>query len=146
MVGLISEVIKKRNYRSFGNYFHQSIVFMNWYLAKIVYQIICGNGQHTPQFDEQLRLINAESKEDAFQKANYLGKSEEEIFFNNNEQLVHWLFINVAELLLIGELKDGAELYSHIEEKENADAYILTTHQKASNILSDKFPETIELI
>ena len=119
---------------------------MNWYLAKIVYQIICGNGQHTPQFDEQLRLINAESKEDAFQKANYLGKSEEEIFFNNNEQLAHWLFINVAELYMVGELKDGAELYSHIEEKENADAYILTTHQKASNILSDKFPETIELI
>ena len=30
---------------------------MKWYLAKIVYRIICGEGNHTPQFDEQLRLI-----------------------------------------------------------------------------------------
>ena len=32
---------------------------MNWYLAKIVYRIICGQGNHTAQFDEQLRLIQA---------------------------------------------------------------------------------------
>ncbi|MEP7129294.1 MAG: DUF4288 domain-containing protein, partial [Chitinophagales bacterium] len=29
---------------------------MNWYLAKIVFRIICGDGLHQPQFDEQLRL------------------------------------------------------------------------------------------
>jgi hypothetical protein len=28
---------------------------MRWFVAKIVYQIICGNGNHMPQFDEQLR-------------------------------------------------------------------------------------------
>ncbi len=41
---------------------------MNWYLSKIVYRIICGQGNHTPQFDEQLRLIQAESTQEAFEK------------------------------------------------------------------------------
>ena len=38
---------------------------MNWYLTKMVFRIICGDGSHKAQFDEQLRLIHANSKEDA---------------------------------------------------------------------------------
>ena len=38
---------------------------MNWYLTKIVYQIICGEGNHTAQFDEQLRLIAADDEQRA---------------------------------------------------------------------------------
>jgi hypothetical protein len=49
---------------------------MNWYLAKIVYRIICGDGDHTAQFDEQLRLIYAANKEDAFYKAQHIGKKK----------------------------------------------------------------------
>jgi hypothetical protein len=63
---------------------------MNWYLAKMVFRIICGDGDHTAQFDEQLRLVSASSKEEAFHKAQVLGVREEEIFFNNNLQLVQW--------------------------------------------------------
>lgn len=40
---------------------------MNWYLTKIVYRIICGQGNHTAQFDEQLRLIQADSAQEAFE-------------------------------------------------------------------------------
>ena len=52
---------------------------MNWYLAKIVFKIICGNGNHAAQFDEQLRLVNANTKMLALQKAIELGKSEEDM-------------------------------------------------------------------
>ncbi len=97
---------------------------MNWYLAKIVYRISCGDGNHTAQFDEQLRLIAASNKEEAFHKAQTIGKQEEEIFFNQKQQLVQWQFINVCELYKLSELIDGAELYSRIEERDNADAYI----------------------
>ncbi len=51
---------------------------MNWYLTKIVYHIICGKGNHKPQFDEQLRLISAENNLHSFQKARLLGKKEED--------------------------------------------------------------------
>ena len=111
---------------------------MNWYLAKMVFRIICGEGEHTPQFDEQLRLVAANSKDEAFLKAQDMGQQEEETFYNRKEQLVQWQFINISELYRLSELIDGAELYSRIEEKDNADAYIYTVNQKAGNIVGSE--------
>jgi hypothetical protein len=116
---------------------------MNWYLAKMVFRIVCGEGEHTPQFDEQLRLVSGDTKEEAFQKALEMGQKEEDTFYNSKEQLVQWKFINVSELYRLSELIDGAELYSRIEEKENADAYIYTVNQKAENIF---FTQTHQLL
>jgi hypothetical protein len=116
---------------------------MNWYLAKMVFQIVCGDGDHAAQFDEQLRLVTAENKEEAFRKAQCMGQREQETFYNRKQQLVQWQFINVSELYKLSELIDGAELYSRIEEKENAEAYIYTVHQKAENIF---FTHTHQLL
>src|SRR5689334_8199041 len=116
---------------------------MKWYLAKFVFEFVCGEGQHTAQFDEQLRLIAAGNKEEAFTKAQKMGKQEQETFFNRKDQLVQWQFINISELYLLSDLIDGAELYSRIEEKENADAYVYTVNQKAENIF---FTQTHQLL
>lgn len=104
---------------------------MNWYLTKIVFQIVCGEGKHQPQFDEQLRLIAAEAEEEAYGKACKLGKYEEDAFVNKKNQVVQWIFINVSEVHRISELSDGVELYSRIEEKDNAGAFIHTVNRKA---------------
>jgi hypothetical protein len=116
---------------------------MNWYLAKMVFRIVCGEGEHTPQFDEQLRLVSGITKEEAFQKALDMGQKEEDTFYNRKEQLVQWKFINVSELYRLSELIDGAELYSRIEEQENAEGYIYTVNQKAENIF---FTQTHQLL
>ncbi len=116
---------------------------MNWYLAKLVYRIVCGDGKHLAQFDEQLRLITAGDKEEAFLKAQAMGKKEEETFYNNKEQLVKWEFVNISELYMLSELIDGAELYSRIEEKENAEAYVYTVNQKAEHLF---FTSTTQLL
>ena len=108
----------------------------------MVFRIICGDGNHTAQFDEQLRLVQAGSKE-AFHKAQLLGGREEEMFFNQNQQLVQWQFISVSELYQLNELIDGAELYSRIEEKENADSYLHIIHKKAEQI---RFGNTLEIL
>ncbi|HUM65789.1 MAG TPA: DUF4288 domain-containing protein [Chitinophagaceae bacterium] len=118
---------------------------MNWYLAKMVFQIVCGEGTHTPQFDEQLRLVSAGSRKEAFHRAKEMGQQEEETFYNRKEQLVQWQFINVSELYLLNELIDGAELYSRIEERENADAYIYTVNQKAGNIAGNETNQLLQL-
>ncbi len=97
---------------------------------------MCGNGDHTAQFDEQLRLIHADSEEEAFAKATQMGKSANDSFYNNREQLVQWRFVNISELHLLSELIDGVELYSRIEETENAEAYTYIVHQKAKAIHS----------
>lgn len=109
----------------------------------MIFRIICGDGNHTAQFDEQLRLIAAGSKEEAFHKAHMLGSKEEEMFFNRNQQLVQWQFISISELYQLNELIDGAELYSRIEEKENLDAYLHIIYKKAEQI---RFGNTLELL
>ena len=118
---------------------------MNWYLAKIVFRIVCGNGDHTPQFDEQLRLIAAGGKEEAFRKAQRTGQIAEETFFNQKEQLVQWQFVNISELYQLSELIDGAELYSRIEERDNAEQYIRVIHEKAENIIHSSSHHLLQL-
>jgi hypothetical protein len=107
---------------------------MNWYLVKLVFRIICGDGQHTAQFDEQLRLIEAAHEKEAFVKALDIGRGEEDSFTNNKQQLIQWKFINIAELYRLNGFIHGAELYSRIHETENADHYISVTHARAANI------------
>ena len=118
---------------------------MNWYLAKIVFQIICGNGQHVAQFDEQLRLISAQTKQQAFNKAVELGKSEEDLFYNIHRQPVHWKFIDVSELYRLEELLDGAEIFSKIKEVEDGNVYSDLIHRKANLISSNQLNEILIL-
>jgi hypothetical protein len=119
---------------------------MNWYLAKIVYHIICGDGDHGSQFDEQLRLINATDKEEAFNKAVKIGEKEQDIFLNAKQELVQWKFINVSELYKLGAMIDGAELYSRIEERGNSNAYIETINRKAAGIIQSDSYQLLQLV
>ena len=96
---------------------------MKWYLAKLVYRILCGDGKHTPQFDEQLRLISAEDELHAFQKARLFGHREQDNFLNASSKPVHWKFIDVSEVHELNDLNDGVEIYSRISEEENGDIY-----------------------
>ena len=105
---------------------------MNWYLVKITYRILCGKGDHIPQFDEQLRLVSAGNEMLALAKAKMLGESGSQAFFNDAQQLVQWQFIDITDLYCISEWVDGAEVYSSITEADNADAYINLVTDKAT--------------
>jgi hypothetical protein len=107
---------------------------MNWYLAKLVFRIICGDGNHTAQFDEQLRMISADNHAEALQKSINLGEDENDVFFNQQEQLVHWQFVTVCELYSLGELSDGIELYSRVEETGDPDNYLRFIQAKAEQV------------
>ena len=119
---------------------------MNWYLAKIVFRIICGDGQHTPQFDEQLRLVAAVNEDEAFYKAQALGEQEEDTFLNIENKQVHWKFINVSELYRLSGLIDGAELYSRISETDEAEDYIRLIHRKAAFIQEKHTHKLLQLL
>ncbi len=105
---------------------------MNWYVAKIVFRIISGDGNHHAQFDEQLRLINANDEHQAFEKATTIGINNQESFLNNQSQPVQWQFIDVAEINQLNELADGTELYYQIHEAPDADLYMAWTHHKSA--------------
>ena len=111
---------------------------MNWYIAKIVYEIICGDGDHCPQFDEQLRLVSATDLKSAYEKAYQIGQQEAVTFPNSQQQLVQWKFVEVPELLLLHQIIDGAEVYSRITEIDNPQSYRNMLHTRARNLLQNK--------
>ncbi|HTQ28884.1 MAG TPA: DUF4288 domain-containing protein [Puia sp.] len=119
---------------------------MNWYLTKIVFRIVCGDGRHTPQFDEQLRLIQAENEAEAFSKATEIGLKEQDQFFNQQKKLVQWKFVNVAELYKLSGLLDGAELYSSVRETDNADLYTDLVNKKAAHIRLNSTHKFLEIL
>jgi hypothetical protein len=104
---------------------------MKWYLARLVYQVITAEGDHTPQFDEQLRLIQADELNWAREKAVVLGKMGAFTFKNTDNENVTWKFIDVTDVLEIQEIEDGAELYSMTEEPADVKAYIELTKARA---------------
>jgi hypothetical protein len=109
---------------------------MNWYIAKVVFNIVCGKGDHTPQFDEQYRLVRAESMEEAYHKAERIGINEEEILLNDKGEIVNWDFIGVSELYPVNQLQDGMELFSSIHEAKERKAYIETVKLKSAYVQS----------
>ena len=119
---------------------------MKWYLVKIIFRIISGEGLHTAQFDEQLRLVEAQDETTAFLKAQQIGLDEEQSFFNVRQQIVQWKFINVAELFLLNGFTDGAELYSNIHETDNAEDYISLIHKRAESIRCIETHKLLQLI
>ncbi len=119
---------------------------MNWYLTKLVFRIICGEGHHTPQFDEQLRLVSATDECQAFEKATAIGNREQDGFYNHEQQLVQWKFINVAELYKLSGLLDGAEMYSRIQETDDPESYIDLIHRRAEHIRGSSTHKMLRLL
>lgn len=94
-----------------------------WYLAKLVFRVLCGNGNHRPQYDEQWRLLLAEDGEAALAKANLFGR--EGTMPDETEQLpVQWKFLTVAGLIPLCELADGAEVLATSREPYDERAYL----------------------
>ncbi|MBS1756080.1 MAG: DUF4288 domain-containing protein [Bacteroidetes bacterium] len=117
---------------------------MKWYLAKVVFRIICGDGEHAAQFDEQLRLIAATDTLSALEKAIALGKKEQENFMNGNQQLVQWKFVNISELLPLNNFTDGAELYSSVLETHDCNGYLKFIEHKAKGIAEENHLSTLQ--
>jgi hypothetical protein len=119
---------------------------MNCYITKIVFQIICGDGNHAAQFDEQLKLVYARDEDEAFSKATRMGIQEQDQFYNFRDQLVQWQFVNIAELYLLSDFVDGAEIYSQIREVEDGNAYRHFIHAKAEDIREKTSHQILNLI
>lgn len=109
---------------------------MNWYLTKLVFQVRSREATHTPQFDEQWRLIRADEVAWAYEKASVLGRMDECSFLNNRAETVNWKFIEVADIHLIGSLEDGAQLFSATEEPMDASAYIAQLKMKSQKAIA----------
>ena len=105
---------------------------MHWYISRLVFQITCGNGNHTPQFEEQFRLVQAADTQQAIGKAIAIGKQAQDTLLPDVINLVRWEFVNVSELFQLTEWIDGATLYSHVNEVTDAASYIDMVNENAA--------------
>jgi hypothetical protein len=104
---------------------------MSTYLVKLMFNINIDHGNHTSQFDEQIRIVEAVNEEEAFHKARAIGRHEEETFINSDKKLVLWKFIDVTELYCLSTAKDGEQIYSSTHEKTDTNSFINYIRQKA---------------
>ena len=104
---------------------------MNHYLVKLMFNINIDNGSHASQFDEQIRIVESYSTEDAFHKARAIGKKEEESFVNSENKLVNWQFIDVVDVYELESIKDGEQVYSNTHENTDRYSFINYIRQKA---------------
>jgi hypothetical protein len=100
---------------------------MNWYMAKLVYEVITGEGS---QFDEQWRLIRADETNWAYEKACILGRIDGFEFYNERSNKVQWKFLNVVEMIPVN-WNDGAQIYSTTEEPTDVETYIHVMNSRA---------------
>lgn len=106
---------------------------MKKYLVKLIFNVNIENSDRE-EFDEQIRVIEAHDLESAFLKARNVGRREEESFFDGNNQLVNWIFIDVAEIYLLDTIKDGEQVYSNTHKIKNSLAFISYVRQKSVEI------------
>ena len=108
--------------------------------------LVQDGSNHTAQFDEQLRLIAAPDEQQAFHKAQRIGLMEEDSFLNDRKHLVRWKFIDVCELYKLSELIDGAEIYSRVQETDDAAKFIAMIRSKADYIMGENVLHSLQLI
>lgn len=107
---------------------------MSWFLVKMVFQIICGEGHHKSQFDEQLRLVLATDANAAIEKLK--NQVAQEAIVN---ELVQWKLIAVTDIYPFNNYLDGAELFSKVIEEEYGAAYIHTQQLREKEIYKNQF-------
>ncbi|MCC6720680.1 MAG: DUF4288 domain-containing protein [Bacteroidia bacterium] len=106
---------------------------MNWYVVKIVFEVI--NKSNTVQFDEQIRLINAGSYNEAHNKTIETALNEESEFLDYSNCKVFWKFRAISYITKIDELQSGIELCSQIVEKTPEENYHYILELKHKEII-----------
>ena len=97
---------------------------MKWFLVKYIYEIVCENGKYNLQFDEQLRLMMAENKQDALRKAACSAEHFQPSFENCKGEKISWKFVCIADLHEISAPGDGVEITSVLHEPNDLGSFM----------------------
>ncbi|MDJ1501439.1 DUF4288 domain-containing protein [Xanthocytophaga agilis] len=94
---------------------------MNWYKATIVFRVI-GQDAQVP-LAKKLCIIHAFDQQEARQKANSIGYTQQDCFLDLKQQWVQWQFSHVADLTLVGKLATSLQWSSHVTAKNQLNDY-----------------------
>lgn len=89
---------------------------MRAFTAQLVYRIEC-DGLFTDQYEEQWRLVFAETEQEAVQQARNTGYNEETTFVDRHGRTIFWRMLAVKDVQPV-ELVNGSLLFSTVREAE----------------------------
>ncbi len=89
---------------------------MKSFTARSIYKIEC-EGIHTEQYEEQWRLILAETEEDALRQAHETAILEEEQFTDRHGRIIHWKFLAIKDIQETS-IQNGVLLFSILKETD----------------------------
>jgi len=89
---------------------------MQSYTAQIIYRIEC-EGLPTDQYEEQWRLVYADTEELALSEAREAGKNEEATFIDRHGRTMCWRMLAIKDLQPV-DLINGGLLFSMVREAE----------------------------
>jgi len=89
-----------------------------FFVAHIIFTISCQN-VFTDQYEEQVRLLHAESREEAIEAAKEIALKEEGNFVDRHGRIMSWKFIAVKDIMEVS-LTHGVLLHSCIKEIQPA--------------------------
>lgn len=111
----------------------------NWFAARLVFEIVTEKVPDKSQFEEQIRLIQAISMDDAYRKSIRYGASEETGLQNISGGSVSWVFRGVAGLTPLQNLHDGIEIHYRIEETDQPEQYRNWISSRFNHLLTPHF-------
>lgn len=111
---------------------------MNWFLVKLVFRILCGDGQHQAQFDEQWRLLRAADGRAALKKAYDLGEKEGAVFMSHQDVRIQWRFLGVVAMKEVDMDSGQVELCSYTQEPEDELMYLSKIRRQASLLRAEE--------
>ncbi|MBL0315099.1 MAG: DUF4288 domain-containing protein [Flavobacteriales bacterium] len=97
---------------------------MNWYSARLIFQIRIQQDSLAVQFDESVRLFQAEDASMAMMLARDAGIADETSFINVHGDKVLWKFIDVNMIHELGNIQQGIEVFSDTRHEEKPAHFI----------------------
>lgn len=86
------------------------------FVSRLQFSIVVSNSPATAQYEELTILVTARDKQDAFHKSREIGLKNEDEFLNRGSNSVRWKFMGVTHLERIGNISDGAVLFSELKD------------------------------
>lgn len=88
-----------------------------WFSARLLFESELSDTTGDPSLQEEnIKLVSAESEDEARKKAEAIGRNEEIAYSNADGETVTWHFLGVLEVqdLCESALYDGVEVYSRL--------------------------------
>lgn len=90
---------------------------MTCYAAELTFKgAVVGDPEDEPLFEASIRLVQAESADEATAKAEALGRHSQHDYLNSANERVAWTFMEVSEVQEIEDqtLEHGTEIFSRM--------------------------------